>query len=142
MGIDADVDYDKLYMKMDNYFSTWIFAFFIIYYMNISYFNPFILLILGLVVVIVSSIYVYIESQSMTCYWNFILINIYIKVIPLLLIWNRPIYYHDVIITIFMILIYYSYATFYNKIDIFEFYINIPDYHINEYKNKMITTNE
>jgi hypothetical protein len=115
-----------LYEDRKNFFSAWVFVFFMLYYFNLSFFNPIILLILAFIVVLFSTTYIYIESKSIYHTMNYFGINMFVKFLPILLIIDRPIYYHDFITSIIMIALYYTYVTYYINFDVIEFYTQMP----------------
>lgn len=127
---------NTLYEDRKNFFSIWIFIFFMLYYFNLSYFNPILLLIIALIVVLFATVYIYIETKSIYHVITFFGINMLIKIVPIYFIINRPIYYHDIIISVIMFSIYYIYATYYINFDIMEFYTQIPT----EYLKTVIET--
>lgn len=116
----------KLYKEFDNYFSTWIFVFFLMYYAGVSYFNPIILLTFALITVTFSTVYVFIETRDLYHLFRYTYLNIIIKVIPIYFIIHRPIHYHDLIISSAMTILYLAYSRYYRKFNMIEFYQQIP----------------
>jgi hypothetical protein len=125
-----------LYEDGKNFFSIWVFGFFVLYYLNLSFYNPIILLIIALIVVLLATVYIYLETNSTYHVMKYFGINMLIKILPILLIIDRPIYYHDIITSILMIFLYYAYVTYYINFDIMEFYTQMPT----EYLKNMIET--
>ena len=117
----------NLYSDFKNYFSAWIFIFFVLYYFNVSYFNPIILLVTSTIFVLFGSIYVYLETKDILHTLKFSYLSIFIKLIPIYLIIHKPIYYHDIVITTIMCILYYVYVTYYGKFDLIEFYTHMPE---------------
>ena len=70
----------KLYSEFENYFSVWIFVFFLMYYAKISYFNPILLLTIALISVTLSTVYVYIETRDLYQLFRYTYTNIFIKI--------------------------------------------------------------
>ena len=117
---------NTLYEDRKNFFSAWIFIFFILYYFNLSYFNPILLLIIALFMALLATVYIYLETNSIYHAITYFGINMFIKIVPIYMIINRPICFHDVIISVIMLSIYYVYATYYINFDIMEFYTQMP----------------
>lgn len=117
---------EKLYFELENFLSSWIFVFFLFYYFKISYFNPIILLLVASLAVVLGSIYVYIHTNSVYFAYDFAHVNIFIKLIPIILIIHKPIYYHDIIISLMIIFLYYIYITYYKMFNMIEFYTDMP----------------
>lgn len=132
----------KLYYEFQNYFSAWIFLFFLMYYTKLSYFNPIILLIIALISVTFTTVYVFIETRDLYHLFRYTYLNIIIKVIPIYLIINKPIYWHDLIISAIMTFMYYVYITFYRRFSIIEFYQQIPSDFIKDIKETFINYNK
>jgi len=132
----------KLYYEFQNYFSAWIFLFFLMYYTKLSYFNPIILLIIALLSVTFTTVYVFIETRDLYHLFRYTYLNIIIKVIPIYLIINKPIYWHDLIISIIMTFMYYVYITFHRKFSIIEFYQQIPTDFLKDIKETFINYNK
>jgi hypothetical protein len=132
----------KLYYEFQNYFSVWIFLFFLMYYTKLSYFNPIILLIIALLSVTFTTVYVFIETRDLYHLFRYTYLNIIIKVIPIYLIINKPIYWHDLIISAIMTFMYYVYITFYRRFSIIEFYQQIPSDFIKDIKETFINNNK
>ena len=115
-----------LYSQFDNFFSVWIFLFFVFYYLNLSYFNPIILLIFALITVVIATVYVYLETRHVYHVIRYFHINFLIKIVPIYLIIHRPIYYHDMIVSSVMFFMYYIYVRYYRNFDMIEFYTEMP----------------
>lgn len=128
----------ELYTQQQNYLSVWIFVFFLMYYANISYFNPIILLIIATILVISSVVFVYLETKNLYYSFKFSLVNFFIKIIPIYLIIDRPVYFHDVVISVVMCFLYYVYTTYYKQFNVYEFYMQMPNDFIKQTVEKFV----
>lgn len=90
-------------------FSFWIFIWFLLFYMNIIPFNPLFFLIICVLVITISGFYM-IYNTNITNYnkIKFIIINTFMKLIPLILIIQFPLvfYLYDIYFGICLIIIY------------------------------------
>lgn len=89
-----------------NLFSTWIFLAFVLFYCNLSIFNPIILLYIALILVIICAIAIYINTDDIIYFYFFVFINIIIKIIPIYLIKDRKITSYDYLLSILIFVIY------------------------------------
>ena len=92
--------------RFDYVFSYWIFAWFILYQLNIIKYNPKIFLILASIenfIILYMMIY---YKNDIKYILTFIFINIFIKVIPLIILWNTPNDIHDFYAGIIIFLMY------------------------------------
>lgn len=98
-------------------FSYWIFIWFILYYFRLITYNPLFILIVGYIITLGQLIYMTFRGIS---YYNFIkyfIINIVIKLIPILLIIKIPIKFNiiDIYFSIYLILLYIFIMSIINK---------------------------
>lgn len=92
--------------RIDYVFSYWIFVWFILYKLNIIKYNPKIFLILASIenfIILYMMIY---YKNDIKYILTFIFINIFIKVIPLIILWNTPNDIHDFYAGIIIFLMY------------------------------------
>lgn len=129
----------KSYSESDNYFSAWIFVLFLMYYSNISYFNPIILLVFAFITVVIATVYIYLETRDVYHLFSFAYVNIFIILIPIFLIINRPVYYYDWIISVVVTFLYYVYITYYRKFNVFEFYQQMPSNYLRKFIETFMT---
>jgi hypothetical protein len=70
-------------MRFDFVLSYWLFTWWVLYYIGVLPFNPKLFLVAGLIENTIQLIFFTLENQRL-----FVLINVFIKVIPLILVWN------------------------------------------------------
>ena len=105
-------------IRIDYVFSYWIFAWFLLYYMNITKYNPFFALLISLIENIVLLILMIYYSVSIKSIISFILINLFIKILPILYLRKSKIKLSDIIVTCILFLIYLVWLYVNNKISI------------------------
>lgn len=93
-------------LRADLVFSYWIYAWFIIYFLNYTKYSPKIALILGLLDNIVMLFLMILWSTSLKTIIWFIIINTLIKVVPLYYLRTEPYKMKDVYFTMGLFLIY------------------------------------
>jgi len=71
-------------MGFDKKISYWIFIWFLIYYFNFTSYNPFLLLVLGFIFNICNMIYIYVKKMYDKLI-GYTIVNVFIKLIPILL---------------------------------------------------------
>ncbi len=87
-------------------FSYWIFIWFILYYFKLTKYNPLFLLIVGYIITFGELLYLVIKGANNYNIIKFIIINVIIKLIPIILIINTKIIFKDLIISLYIILLY------------------------------------
>lgn len=91
-------------IRADLIFSYWIFVWWILYELNLTTANPKFIFILGIIHnFILLLIKIYKKSDSVL---PFIIINFFIKIIPLISLLNTTIQYNDIIVSIYLFVIY------------------------------------
>jgi hypothetical protein len=88
--------------RFDFVLSYWLFVWWILYYASLTPFNPKIFLALGLIENIGLFFLLAPEKRPF-----FVLVNTFIKVIPLYLVWNRPTKPRDIYAGLALFLIYF-----------------------------------
>jgi hypothetical protein len=122
-------------------YSYWIFAWFILFLLNIIPYNPFIFIIIAYILTLFELLYIYLKNANKYNLIKFFIINIIIKIFPILILiyLNKiTIKYNDIYFGIlllftylfFMIILNINPFTEYNKV--FDTYIN------DDNKNKSI----
>ena len=101
-------------LRLDYIFSYWIFAFFILYEMGLIKYSPKFLLIIGVIHNFLLLIYFIVRKSSSYDIIKFITINIFIKIIPLYLVWKDKIIKKDIIAS-FIIFLIFLFWMFINK---------------------------
>jgi hypothetical protein len=96
-------------------FSYWIFVWFLLYYFNLTVYNPLLLLIIAYIFTFIELIYLIIKKVSLYNGIKFFIINIIIKLLPIILIINRIIKIDDLYISIYLILVYLITMSIFNK---------------------------
>jgi hypothetical protein len=87
-------------------FSYWIFIWFLLYYFKFTKYNPLLTLIIGYIITIGELIYLISQKTNKYNLIKFTVINIIIKVIPILLIYNHKITFKEFVINFYIFLIY------------------------------------
>ena len=87
-------------------FSYWIFIWFLFYYFKLTKHNPLFILIIGYIVTFGELLYLISQKTNQYNLIKFIIINVIIKVIPILLIYNHKITFKDLEISLYIILAY------------------------------------
>lgn len=119
-------------------FSFWILLWFILYYLGFTTYNPLFLLLVACIFPLIQLIYFIIYKITYYNFFKFLIINIIIKIIPILLIIKFPLRFKmdDVYFSVYLILIYIVLMSILN-VNIYEFYKAMIDTYIyDDNKNK------
>lgn len=116
-------------IRFDLVFSYWIFIWFLLYLLKIVPYSPKFVIILGIIENIFVFMYMIYNKTELYNIIKFIIINIFIKIIPLLLVWKDKIIKRDIYATIILFLIYLLWL-FYNRLEIYNVYKNLLDPYI------------
>ena len=108
--------------RLDFVFSYWIFAWWLLYAAGFTSFNPKLILILG---IIENSIGLFFLPTEKILFY--LVINLFIKVIPLYLVWNTQIQQRDIVFTFVLFLIYLAWVKL-NGVDMFKRITPITDW--------------
>ena len=119
-------------------FSYWTFVWFILFYIGLIKYNPLFILIIGYIFTLFEFIYLIIKKSSKYNLIKFMIINIIIKLIPILLIIKYQLRFDlkDIYISIYLIFFYIIIMSIMNK-NPYEYYklmINTYLYNNNNYK--------
>jgi hypothetical protein len=87
-------------------FSYWIFIWFLLYYFKFTKYNPLLTLIVGYIITVGELIYLISQKTNKYNLIKFTVINIIIKVIPILLIYNHKITFKEFVVNFYIFLIY------------------------------------
>ena len=118
-------------------FSYWIFVWFLLYYFKLTKYNPLIILIIGYIITFGEWLYLIFMGANNYNIIKFIIINVIIKIIPILLIYNSKTTYKDLIIGLYIFLAYLLTMAII-KIDPYKIYkkmLNTYLYDDNKYKS-------
>jgi uncharacterized protein YacL len=122
-------------VRIDFIFSYWLFFWFILYKLNITNYNPYLGLIIGLIVNTIMFILFLIYKNYYKAFLFFI-VNFFIKIIPIYTLRNTTIQKKDIYTLFILYTIYLIYKYLLEKdTKLFHFKINI-----NNYKDKSINT--
>ncbi len=91
-------------IKTNRLLSYWIFIYFLLYYFGIVPYNPKLLLIISIIYIIIFVIIVFLYSKKIKYFLLFITLNLLVKVIPLILIWNDKFTINDFIFSYIFII--------------------------------------
>jgi hypothetical protein len=119
-------------------FSYWIFIWFILFYIGLTKYNPLFILIVGYIFTLFEFIYLIINKSSRYNLIKFMIINIIIKLIPILLIIKFPLKFNidDIYVSIYLIFFYVIIMSIMNK-NPYEYYkLMINTYLYNDEKYK------
>jgi hypothetical protein len=100
--------------RFDFIFSYWIFAWFILYELKITKYNPKIALIIGFICNIIELIAMIYFSNSFIYIFTFCFVNFFIKVLPLFILRNTGYTFVDIYATITLFFIYTFWLTINN----------------------------
>lgn len=93
-------------LRYDYIFSYWIFAWFIIYIFKITSYSPKFVIIVGIIANLFLLLFLIISKSTLYNITKFIIINSFIKGIPLLIVWKDKIVIKDIKASIILIIIY------------------------------------
>ena len=102
-------------LRFDLIFSYWIFIWFIIYKLNLITFSPKFALIIGLIENFIMLIMMLLYGTHIETIFYFIIINTFIKVIPLYYLRNTNINWNDIYFTIILFIIFIIWLHINNK---------------------------
>jgi hypothetical protein len=91
--------------KFEYTFSYWLFAWFILYYFKITKYNPKIWLIIGVIINIFQTI-VKLYNKKYIKIINYIIVNFFIKFLPLYLLRNTKYKFIDFIVGIILLIVF------------------------------------
>ena len=101
---------------MDFIFSYWIFFWWILYEFNIIKYNPKIIFSFA-IIENVFLLLLKIKNENYCSIPSFIIINFFIKIIPIIMMWNTQINIKDLIFGIVLLIIYILWLYFNNKLN-------------------------
>ena len=114
----------------DKLLSVWIIVYFILYKLKLVKYNPIILFYTALIFVIIGSFYILIYGKISKRFLMFVILNILIKVIPIIILYKDKIQSRDISFTFIFLIVYILYLTIRNE-DVINLYrdiiINIID---------------
>jgi len=96
-------------IRVDKFFSIWIFIYTIAYIFKIVPYNPIILICIALTFFVITLFIVIYNLNENSLLYYYIIINTIAKIIPLFIIINNKITNNDIIFTIYFILLYVIY---------------------------------
>jgi hypothetical protein len=135
-------------LRTDYIFSNWIFVWYILYELSIINYNPKIWLIISLIILI-HYIILLIYYKRFYMLFIYVIVNIIIKVLPILSLYNTKIVLKDFIFGIFLFIIYNFWLLYnnYNAIKVAKSFYNALTYNkINSplmtFINKLININK
>jgi hypothetical protein len=105
----------KSIIRFDFIFSYWIFIWFLLYFIKLIPFNPKVAISCAIIVNIYMIIYLIYKNSKIYNIIKFILINVFIKLIPLIIIINTKTNIVDIYFFIFLINIYILWMYLNNK---------------------------
>ena len=112
-------------------FSYWIYIWFILYYFNLTIYNPLILLIIACIFTYIELLILIFQNISLYNGIKFFIVNTLIKIIPILLIINNKTSIEDIYISIYLIIIYLLTMHIFN-ISAYDYYKRMIDTFLND----------
>ena len=117
-------------MNSDLLLSNWIFVWFVLYLLCIIPYSPKLIILAGFGIIVFMIIYLYIKNASRYNLLKFIILNILMKIIPLIVLYNIPITENDYYFSIAIFIIYLFWLDV-NETNIVEVYQKLTNYYIN-----------
>ena len=114
-------------MRLDYVFSYWIFAWYLLYIAKITKYNPKFVLILGIIENSFLLLFMIIYKTKILSIIIFIIINIFIKIIPYYTVRNDKIIKKDIIATIILFIIYCLWLYINTGNNVIEYHIKISE---------------
>jgi len=93
-------------LRADLVFSYWIFIWYLLYIFHFTIYNPKFAIMLGLIDNIIMFLMMILYGTSIKNIIFFIIINIFIKVIPYYYLMDKPIKYVDIYVTVIIFIIF------------------------------------
>jgi hypothetical protein len=125
-------------MNSDLLFSNWIFIWFILYLSNIIPYNPKLIILLGFVIIIGILYYLYINNAPTYNLFKFALLNLFMKAIPIVILYNISIKFEDFYFSIGIFIIYLIWLDI-NDTNFFTIYKKLINNYINGSTNTTIS---
>lgn len=114
-------------MRLDYVFSYWILAWYLLYIAKITKYNPKFVLILGIIENSFLLLFMIIYKTKISSIIIFIIINIFIKIIPYYTVRNDKIIKKDIIATIILFIIYCLWLYINTGNNVIEFHLKISE---------------
>jgi len=114
-------------MRLDYVFSYWIVAWYLLYIAKITKYNPKFVLILGIIENSFLLLFMIIYKTKISSIVIFIILNIFIKIIPYYTVRNDKIIKKDIIATIILFIIYCLWLYINTGNNVIEYYIKISE---------------
>jgi len=124
-------------VRLDFVFSYWIFAWYLLYISKITTFNPKFVLLIGLIENLLYLFLMIYFNNSLFKIIIFIIINIFIKIIPFYTLLNTKYKIKDVIFSFFLFIIYVFWLKINNKLNT-NFYKSLNEVYKSITENKSI----
>jgi hypothetical protein len=102
-------------IRVDKFFSIWIFIYTIAYIFKIVPYNPIILISIALTFFVITLFIIIYNLNENSLLFYYIIINTIAKIIPLFIIINNKITNDDIIFTVYFILLYVIYMQIINE---------------------------
>lgn len=114
-------------MRLDYVFSYWILAWYLLYIAKITKYNPKFVLILGIIENSFLLLFMIIYKTKISSIVIFIILNIFIKIIPYYTVRNDKIIKKDIIATIILFIIYCLWLYINTGNNVIEFHLKISE---------------
>ena len=125
-------------MNSDLLFSNWIFIWFILYICNLIPYSPKLIILFGFIIIIGIIYYLYINNASTYNLLKFTLLNLFMKAIPIIILYNIPITWDDLYFSISIFIIYLIWLDI-NDTDFFMIYKKLINNYINDRTNTFVS---
>ena len=119
-------------------FSNWTFIWFIAYLCNLIPYSPKLIILVGFIIIIGIIYYLYINNASKYNLLKFVLLNLFMKAIPLIILYNVAITWDDLYFSIGIFLIYLIWLDI-NDTSFFMIYQKLINNYINYRTNTFVS---
>ena len=93
-------------MRADLVFSYWIFTWYLLYISKIVNYNPKFAILIGIIDNTIMLLMMIYFGSNMYTIFMFIIINTFLKIVPYYTLWNKKIERKDIIVTLFLFIIF------------------------------------
>ncbi len=125
-------------MNSDLLFSNWIFIWFILYLSNIIPYSPKLIILVGFIIILGILYYLYVNKASKYNLLKFALLNLFMKAIPLIILYNVENTWDEFYFSIGIYIIYLIWLDI-NDTDFFTIYKKLINNYINGSTNTTIS---
>jgi hypothetical protein len=125
-------------MNSDLLLSNWIFIWFILYLCKIITYSPKLIILIGFVITIGMLFHLFINKAPKYNIFKFATLNLIMKAVPLIILYNISIIYNDFIFSTFIFIIYLLWLEI-NDTSFLKIYNKLIDNYINSKTNTFVS---